>query len=288
MSPEELVIPMPAKVASYPWALWRAQLLTILRLELKRNFFKLRGFWIYILAFAPAVIIGAHAMTSSGRCTLEEDTTILAGIFQLFYLRLGIFFGCMGIFTRLFRGEVMEKSLHYYFLAPVRRELLVLGKFLAGVIAAIFFFSSGVLLSFIFMNGHFGETGRQYVFSGPGLEQLGWYLLVTVLACIGYGSLFLLMGLLFRNPVVPAVSILLWESINNVLPAMLKKLSIVFYLLPLCPVEVPAEGIGALFTVVADPVPIYLAIPGLICVSGLSLYYAARKIRSMEISYGSD
>jgi hypothetical protein len=288
MSSEGLAIPMRAKTAGYPWNLWRAQLFTILRLELKRNFFKLRGFWIYLLAFAPAVIIGAHAMTSRGRCTLEEDTTILAGIFELFYLRLGIFFGCMGIFTRLFRGEVVEKSLHYYFLAPVRRELLVLGKFLAGVIAAIFFFSSAVFLSFIFMNGHFGEAGRQYVFNGPGLGQLGSYLLVTVLACIGYGSLFLLMGLLYKNPVIPAVIILLWESINNVLPAMLKKLSIIFYLLPLCPVEVPAEGIGALFTVPADPVPIYLAIPGLLCVSMLSLYYAARKIRSMEISYGTD
>ncbi len=288
MSSEGLAIPMRAKAAVYPWALWRAQLLTILRLELKRNFIKLRGFWIYMLAFAPTVIIAAHALTSHGRCTLEQDTTILAGIFQLFYLRLGIFFGCMGIFTRLFRGEVVEKSLHYYFLAPVRRELLVVGKYLAGVIAAIFFFSTGVLLSFIFMNGHFGDAGRQYVFNGPGLSQLGSYLLVTVLACIGYGSLFLLMGLLYKNPIVPAVIILLWESINNVLPAMLKKVSIIFYLLPLCPVEVPAEGLGALFTVVADPVPIYIAIPGLLCVAGLSLYYAARKIRSMEISYGSD
>ena len=288
MSSEGLAIPMRVKVVGYQWQLWRAQMLTIVRLELKRNFFQLRGFWIYLLAFAPAVIIGAHAATSHGRCTLEEDTTILAGIFELFYLRLGIFFGCMGIFTRLFRGEVIQKSLHYYFLMPVRRELLVLGKFVAGSIAAIFFFGSGVLLSFIFMNGHFGQAGWQYVFNGPGLGQLGSYLLVSVLACIGYGSLFLLMGLLFRNPVIPAVVVLLWESINNVLPSILKKFSIIFYLLPLCPVEVPAEGIGALFTVVADPVPAYVAIPGLLCVSALLLYYAARKIRSMEISYGTD
>ena len=38
----------------------------------------------------------------------------------------------------------------------------------------------------------------------------------------------------------------------------------------------------------ADPVPIYLAIPGLLCVSALLLYYAARKIRPIEISYGTD
>jgi ABC-type transport system involved in multi-copper enzyme maturation permease subunit len=288
MTSEGLVIPLREKAAGYPWAAWRAQLLTILRLELKRNFFQLRGFWIYLLAFAPAAIIGAHAATSHGRCTLEEDTAILANIFQFYYLRLGIFFGCMGIFTRLFRGEVLERSLHYYFLAPIRREILVLGKYLAGVIVSVVFFGAGVTLSFIFMNGHFGEAGRQFVFNGPGLGHFGYYLLVTVLACIGYGALFLLMGLLFRNPIVPAIIILLWESINNVLPAMLKKLSIIFYLLPLCPVEVPTDGISALFTVIAEPVPIYVAIPGLLIVSALLLCYAARRIRSVEISYGTD
>ena len=288
MSSEGLAVPMTEKAAGYPWPLWRAQLATILRLELKRNFFQLRGFWIYVLAFAPAAIIGAHAATSHGRCTLEDDTAILANIFQLFYLRLGIFFGCMGIFTRLFRGEVLERSLHYYFLSPIRRELLVTGKYLAGVITSVVFFGAGVALSFLFMNGHFGAAGRQFVFNGPGLGQFGSYLLVTALACIGYGALFLLMGILFRNPIVPAVIILLWESINNVLPAMLKKLSIIFYLQPLCPVEVPADGIAALFTVTADPVPLYIAIPGLLVVSALLLTYAARRIRSVEINYTTD
>ena len=34
----------------------------------------------------------------------EEDRAIFAGIFQYFYLRLAIFFGCLGIFMYLFRG----------------------------------------------------------------------------------------------------------------------------------------------------------------------------------------
>src|SRR5437660_10226547 len=124
------------------------------------------------------MLIGAHAIDSPlGRhCSLEEDTRILAGIFQLFYLRLGIFFGCMGLFTWLFRGEIVEKSLHYYFLAPVRRELLVLGKYLAGMITAVFFFGLSVLLSFTLMYGHFGPAGKAYVFNGPGLGQLMSYM----------------------------------------------------------------------------------------------------------------
>ena len=113
------------------WQLWAAQVFAVVRIELKKSLWMRRSIWIYLLALAPAGIIALHALNSPlGRnCSLTEDTNILAAIFQLFYLRLGIFFGCMGLFTWLFRGEVVEKSLHYYFLAPLRR----FGDFLLAV-----------------------------------------------------------------------------------------------------------------------------------------------------------
>ena len=111
-----------------PWRLWTAQLAAVLGIELKKNLLRRRSAWIYIVAFAPTLIIAAHALHSPMgiHCNLEEDTHIMAVIFQVYYLRLGLFFGCMGLFTWLFRGEIVEKSLHYYFLSPLRRE--VLGK----------------------------------------------------------------------------------------------------------------------------------------------------------------
>ena len=62
----------------------------------------------------------------------EEDRTIFAGIFQFFYLRLAVFFGCLGMFVYLFRGEMTNRTLHYWFLAPARREVLLAGKYAAG------------------------------------------------------------------------------------------------------------------------------------------------------------
>src|SRR5213078_4384980 len=53
---------------------------------------------------------------------LEEDRMIFARIFQFFYLRLAIFFGCLGMFMYLFSGEMSNRTLHYWFLAPARRE----------------------------------------------------------------------------------------------------------------------------------------------------------------------
>ena len=42
--------------------------------------------------------------------SVGEDTIVYAGVFQFFYLRLAIFFGCLGIFMNLFRGELLDKK----------------------------------------------------------------------------------------------------------------------------------------------------------------------------------
>ena len=100
------------------------------------------------MAFAPVVIIAAHALEDDTHHALEDETLVLNGIIQIYYVRCGIFFGCLGVFLRLIRGEVAEKTLHYLFLAPLRREALVVGKFLAGVLTTVLVFGTGVLASF--------------------------------------------------------------------------------------------------------------------------------------------
>lgn len=270
--------------------LWASQLWAMLRIEVRRALWMRRSIWIYVLALGPAVVIGIHALSSPlGRhCSISEDTDVLAHIFQIFYLRIAIFFGCMGLFTWLFRGDVIEKSLHYYFLSPVRREILVLGKFLSGLAASCIIFGLGILLSFTLMYGHFGAAGRDFVFHGPGLGHLLAYLAVTVLGCLGYGSIFLALSLLVKNPILPGVVVLLWETFHAVLPSLLQKLSVIFYLKQLCPVRVLPSGVMALFSVIVEPVSAWLAVPGLLILSLTILAFACFRIRRTEISYLAD
>nr|HLW53202.1 hypothetical protein [Candidatus Angelobacter sp.] len=272
-----------------PWQLWASQLVTLVRIELRKALWMRRSIWIYLVAFAPAGIIALHALNNPmGRsCTIQGDTAAMAAIFQ-FYLHGSIFFACLGLFTWLFRGEVVEKSLHYYFLAPIRRELLVLGKFLAGLLAAGLTFGVSVLLAFAIMYGHFGAPGRAFVFDGPGLGHLFAYLAVTALACVGYGSVFLALSLVFRNPIIPGAAVFIWESFHAVLPPLLQKLSVMFYLKQLCPVLIPPDGILALFTVVAEPVPAWIAVAGLVALCTAILVFACLRIRRTEISYVTD
>jgi ABC-type transport system involved in multi-copper enzyme maturation permease subunit len=213
---------------------------------------------------------------------------VLAGIFQFFYVRLAIFFGCLGIFTWLFRGEIIERSLHYYFLSPVRRDVLLVGKFLGGLLTASTLFVAGFSLSFFFIYWPHGNTGQFFVFHGPGLGQLGAYVGVTILACIGYGAVFLALSLLLRNPIIPAAIVLGWETFSPILPSLVQRVSITYYLKQLCPVAIPADGILALFTVVSEPVSTFAAVLGPIVLAIVVLFFATRIARKLEISYATD
>jgi ABC-type transport system involved in multi-copper enzyme maturation permease subunit len=276
-----------SQVAAMPWMLWRRQVAAILRLELKKSLFSKRAWWIYILALGPVAITGLHSVFSGNtHHTLAEDNMIFAGIFQVYFLRLGIFFGCLGIFSNLFRAEVLERTLHYYFMSPVRREVLAVSKYIAGLIAAVMYLVGSVVLSFLFISAHWGPVFQQYLFHGPGLAQLGWYALTAALACVGYGAVFLLTGVIIRNPLIPAAVVFVWENLNPFLPSLLKKFSVIFYLKSLCPAgEIPADGPLAFLATLTDPTPAWLAIPGLLVVSALLLSYAATKARKLEVSY---
>ena len=39
------------------------------------------------------------------------------------------------------RGEIVDRSLHYYFLSAVRREVLIVGKYFSGLVTSIVLFT---------------------------------------------------------------------------------------------------------------------------------------------------
>jgi ABC-type transport system involved in cytochrome c biogenesis permease component len=266
---------------------WR-QFSGVVRLELKRTAFSKRGWWIYCLAAGPVFIALLHWLVQSRlhHHTIGEDSVIFAALFQFFFLRGSIFFGCVGLFSSLFRGEMLEKTLHYYLLTPLRREFLVAGKYVAGLTVSLMLFVPSVAVTYLLLGRHFGAAWTDYLVHGPGFSQLGWYVLVAALACAGYGAVFLVCGLVFRNPMIPAAVVWVWENLNPFLPALLKKISVIFYLRSLCPVEVPAPPPFSIMVIDADPTPAWIAVPGLLVVVVLLLLYAAISARQTEINYG--
>jgi len=166
-----------------------------------------------------------------------------------------------------------------------RGELLVAGKYLAGLASTQVLWYGSTALTFLMIGRHFGAAYNDYIFHGPGLSQLGSYVLVAALACAGYGAVFLMSGLLFRNPMIPAAVVMVWENLNPFLPTVLKKISVIFYLKNLCPVEIPIPPPFNVMVIDADPTPFWIAVPGLLMVTLILLAYSGLSARHTEISY---
>jgi len=278
---------VPAKT-SLPWSLWLRQIVAILRLEIQKNFLGRRSILIYLITLLPLFpLLILAVVTPPGREWREfsQYSTIYAVLYNGLILRTVVFFGCAWIFMNLFRGELVDRSLHYYFLSAVRREVLVVGKYLSGLITSIILFCGLTVVAMLLLYlPHFWSQSVRFFLDGQGLAQILSYAGITMLACIGYGAFFLVVGLFVRNPIIPALLLYGWEWLNFLLPPLLKKISVIHYLNSLVPLPM-SEGP---FAVVAEPTPAWIAIPSMLIVTALVLVISAYRIRRMEISYGSD
>jgi ABC-type transport system involved in multi-copper enzyme maturation permease subunit len=221
-----------------------------------------------------------------------EDRLVFAGIFQYFYLRLAVFFGCLGMFMYMFSGEMTNRTLHYWFLAPARREVLLVGKYAAGLVASAVIFGGGALLAFMAMVAPQDAVEVQAYWDAGGRVHAFWYAVAAALGCLGYGSVFVGLGVWLRRPIIPAAVILAWESVNGILPQALQKLSILYYLQSICPVPAPMDDeaplLIRLLAAPAAPASRPMAVLGLLVLTAVVLWLAGRAVRRMEISYGAE
>src|SRR5215510_11370552 len=270
------------------WGLWLRQIGAIFRLEIEKNFLSRRSILIYLIALSPLfprALLAPFTPPGKEWHDFNQYGFIYALIYNVLILRTLIFFGSAWIFMNLFRGELVDRSLHYYFLSAVRREVLVVGKYLSGLVTSIVLFTTTTVIAMLLLYfPHFYSQSLRYFTEGRGLSQLLTYAGITMLACLGYGAFLLVVGLFVRNPIIPALVLYGWEWLNFLLPPVLKKVSVIHYLNSLVPVPI-SEGP---FAVVAEPTPAWISVPGLLIVTAVVMLLAGVRIRRMDIRYGSE
>jgi ABC-type transport system involved in multi-copper enzyme maturation permease subunit len=265
------------------WGLWIRQALTVTRMELGRYILGKRWIGVYLLAAAPVFLLMIAALQTQKGPPVGVLTLGYAVFFQTFMLRLSIFFSSALVFSHIFRGEVLEKTLHFYLLAPVRREVLIFGKYLAGVLAMSVIFGLSTLFThtLIYLRN---PGSKAFFLEGDGFSNLARYLMVTVMAVVAYGSIFLLVGTFAKNPAVPTLALGGWEAFFFVLPSSVQKFTIMHYLQSILPVGIDMGP----FAVVTDPTPPLLGIPLLIILAGGVVWVAGQVLRYVQVTYSSD
>jgi hypothetical protein len=206
-----------------------AQLMAVVGFELRKAVSGRRLFAPLFLAGLPVLALAVRAALPISRAVNGPALDALfAGIFQAYTLRLGVFFATVAIFLQLVRREHQEQTLHLYLLVPVRRDLIVLGKYLAGLaeVGILFAASTGASYVLLFLPGGTGLLGDQFP-GGPGLERMTGYMVIVGLATAVYGAVFLLIGALSRNPMGPVLAVFAFESVDRFLPAPIERLSVI-------------------------------------------------------------
>ena len=252
------------------------QMGAVFRIEVVRIMHPRHSLPAFLLAALPVGV----AVVVSTQVTLDRGGAFPAVFYNLL-LGVTVFFGCAFIFTKLFRSEILERTLHYYLLAPIQREALLLGKYAAGVVVSWVLFGGATVLACVLLFGLPGGTAP-WEWIASLLQDLG----TTLLACLAYGAVFLLFGLLFSNPILPVAGLLAWEGLHFLLPPTLQALSVRYYLGALTSVPLPVPD-GPFAILARSPQP-WVSVLTLIALTLAGLALGAWRLRRLEIRYTDD
>lgn len=236
-------------------------------------------------AVLPLIMIWLFAPKPGTPGTAPGEVLIFReALFQGYFLRFVLYFGLMSIFLQPVNQEATRQCLHHFFLTPLPRGMLILGKYVAGLILMV-----GPMVGAALALGGIPlllveSSQLQAHLAGPGVEMLLRYALVAGLACTTYGALFIGAAYLTRSAAVWVLGFYLWEWLSDAMPTLLKPLSVIYHLQALCPF---ASSQAKMVEVVTERESPVLALLWLLAISAVSLGLGRWKLSRTEIRYDS-
>lgn len=168
----------------------------------------------YLIPAVVILIIHKHNMT------LPEDSRVLCGVIHYLCLMIILPLTCLLYTGTSIQKEVACQTLTYLFTRPLARPLILLSIYFVHVTVIMICFTMGVIVS--------GFLSSWWVPVHP-LILIIWF--GGLLAILGYGALFLLLGLFFRRPlIVGAIYLAIAEWILSNVPAVVQKASLIYYI----------------------------------------------------------
>jgi len=164
---------------------------------------------------------------------------LYGSIIALYYVRNVLPLAALFYAGALVADEVEGKTLTYLLTRPIRRPAILAGKFAAYLATTLSFSLPAAVVTFFLLVTTHGFQGV-----GSRVSDLLIDLGVVALTLLAYGSLFTLLGVLLRRPVIPGLLFLfVWEAVAN-FPGYMPRLTLTGYLRSLIHHRPPEEGIG--------------------------------------------
>ena len=201
----------------------------------------------FVLALVSALPVAGSMLAASvirlrfgeGISTGFEQVSVVMGLMYMYLILVVPLFYA----TALIGDEVEDKTITYLFVRPVPRAIIYLGKYLAGVLAVSLLIFPSAVLSFMILTS---VDPAEEIF--PHLIVILQDLAVLTLGTLAYSSLFGLMGVALKRPLLWGILFCLgWESFVTYIPGVIHRFTIMHYLQSLLPHPSGQRGILSLF-----------------------------------------
>ena len=258
--------------------------LRIMDLSIGQMLWSRRTMFMALVVLGPVLIsLFVRLLVGLGLPVGEVNGVRMAGpamfglIIWIFYLRftvpvLGVFYG-----TALIADEVDDKTITYLFSRPVPRGAVLLGKYLAYLVATGFVVLPSVSIVYLLIVPIGGSLGGSFLDFAKDLLLLAVGLAV-------YGALFAFIGAWFRRPLlIGLVFIFGWEQAALAFPGYLKRFTVAYYLQGLVPHAMPQDSILSLVqSIVRESPTLGSSILWLAVIWTVALYLAAYWVERRE------
>ncbi len=257
--------------------------LRIMDLSIGQMLWSRRTIFMALVVCGPVVIaLVIRLITSLGVPTRINGAAMTGpAIFGLmiwiFYLRftvpvLGVFYG-----TALIADEVDDKTITYLFTRPIPRGAVLVGKYLAYLVATGFVVLPSVALVYLLIVPINGSLGTSFLAFVKDLVLLAVGLAV-------YGALFAFIGAWFKRPLlIGLIFVFGWEQAALAFPGYLKRFTVAYYLQGLVPHAMPQDSVLSLVQAIVRQTPsLGSAVLWLIVIWVVTLYLASRMVERRE------
>lgn len=187
---------------------------------------------------------------------MSEVMDAFAFIFRGGYLYFGVILSAMTFASSVFREELEDQTLHYLYLQPIPRWMIVVGKFAGFVLVAMPCFAVSLISVKLLMLLPFGASGLVRFLEPASLLILLREFVVIGLGLALYSSVLLGISNLIQNP-IPGFMLYGWEAVSNLMPQALQEWSLGFYVKALLPPS--SRAAQSVFGMVVEPPSVWHA-----------------------------
>lgn len=187
--------------------------------------------FIIILSYLPVFLAFYYRFVHPTYITSPSLVLFHIMLFFLLFVSMliALFYG-----TSIIGDEIDNRTIIYLFTRPIPKYIIVIGKFLAYILGVLIIIIPPILISFLVILSDIKLADSFSYVVNNFASQLG----VIVLSAIVYGTIFMFFGSRLRHPIIAGMLLAFgWEKIVIIVPGLIRKFSVVHYLISVFPIE---------------------------------------------------